>query len=186
MAKKSPLDIVSEEVTMDMTPMIDVVFLLIIFFLCIDFKILEAKLPAYLPKDKGSQTFDVEPVEQLPVVIVCENWGTPEPRTPGNPLIDPETGKQNAFVLHEHQIRWEVGPKVFRDVELLKDELLRIFEDKNTWTKDKDDPTVLKPMPVVVETGESIVYADVAMTLDAITAAGFSEINFGAGQGARE
>ena len=40
---------------MDMTPMIDVVFLLIIFFLCIDFKILEAKLPAYLPKDKGSQ-----------------------------------------------------------------------------------------------------------------------------------
>ena len=186
MAKKSPLDIVSEEVTMDMTPMIDVVFLLIIFFLCIDFKILEAKLPAYLPKDKGSQTFEVEPVEQLPVVIVCENWGTPEPRRPGNPLIDPETGKQNAFVLHEHRIRWEVGPKVFRDVELLKEELVRIYSDQSTWQKDKDDPGVLKPMPVVVETGELIVYADVAMTLDAIAEAGFLEINFAAGQGARE
>ena len=40
-----------EEAEGDMTPMIDAVFLLIIFFLCIDFKTLEAKLPAYLPKD---------------------------------------------------------------------------------------------------------------------------------------
>ncbi len=38
-------DAVDEEAEMDMTPMIDVVFLLIIFFLCIDFRILEAKLP---------------------------------------------------------------------------------------------------------------------------------------------
>ncbi len=180
------LEEAQKEPEQDMTPMIDVVFLLIIFFLCIDFKILEAKLPAYLTKDKGSQTFEVEPVEQLPVVIVCENWGTPEPRRPGNPLIDPETGKQNAFVLHEHIIRWEVGPKVFRDVELLKEELVRIYKDKDTLQKDADNPGVLKPMPVVVETGEQIVYADVAMTLDAITEAGFEEINFGAGQAARE
>ena len=55
--------------------MIDVVFLLIIFFLCIDFKILEAKLPAYLPKDKGSATTEMEPIEQLPVLIVCDEWG---------------------------------------------------------------------------------------------------------------
>jgi len=174
-----------EEMKMDMTPMIDVVFLLIIFFLCIDFKILEAKLPAYLPKDKGSQTFEVEPVEQLSVVIVCENWGTEERRNLNKPINDPETGKKNAFVLRNHIVYWEVGPKVFRDVLKLKDELVRINEDKSTWQKDKDDPTVLKPMPVVVEPGESVVYKDVPETLDAIAAAGFEEINFGSSQGAR-
>lgn len=175
----SPLDTVSEELEINMTPMIDVVFLLIIFFLCIDFKILEAKLPAYLPKDKGSQAFEVEPVEQLPVVIVCENWGTEETRKPGAPLIDPETNKKSAIVLMEHRVRWEVGPKVFRELGPLKEELVRIYEDRSTWQKDKDNPEVLKPMPVVVEAGEQVVYGDVAQTLDAITEAGFEEINFG-------
>ena len=185
MASQSPLDIIQEELKMNMTPMIDVVFLLIIFFLCIDFKILEAKLPAYLPKDKGSQTYEVEPVEQLSVLIVCESWGTEERRNLNKPMIDPETGKRNAFVLNDHIIHWEVGPKVFRDPVKLKEELVRLYEDKSTWQKDTDDPTQLKPMPVVVEPGESIVYKDVAQTLDAIAEAGFKEINFGSSQGTR-
>ena len=75
--RKSHLEDVQKEHEMDMTPMIDVVFLLIIFFLCIDFKILEAKLPAYLPKDVGSHTDEVEPQEKVRIKIVCDNWGTP-------------------------------------------------------------------------------------------------------------
>ena len=38
-----------EEQKGDMTPMIDVVFLLIVFFLCIEFKVLESRLDAFLP-----------------------------------------------------------------------------------------------------------------------------------------
>jgi biopolymer transport protein ExbD len=39
---------------LDMTPMIDCTFNLLIFFLCnINFKLLEGKIPAYLPKDVG-------------------------------------------------------------------------------------------------------------------------------------
>ena len=42
------------EVAADLTPMIDVTFLLLIFFLCsIQFKVLEGKLSTYLPKDVG-------------------------------------------------------------------------------------------------------------------------------------
>ena len=59
------LEAAQEEVKADMTPMIDCVFLMIIFFICIDFKVLESKLPAYLPKDKGSQSFKVDPVQQF-------------------------------------------------------------------------------------------------------------------------
>ena len=44
--REKQMEEVSKEAEMDMTPMIDVVFLLIIFFLCIDFRVLEAKLPA--------------------------------------------------------------------------------------------------------------------------------------------
>jgi biopolymer transport protein ExbD len=51
-----------EEVEVDMTPMIDVTFQLIIFFICtIKFKTLEGKLETQLPKDVGvnSQPVDV-------------------------------------------------------------------------------------------------------------------------------
>lgn len=42
------------DVKMNMTPMIDVIFQLIIFFMCsIHFKALEGKLQTYLPKEKG-------------------------------------------------------------------------------------------------------------------------------------
>ena len=75
MAKRSHMKDVQEDAEMDMTPMIDVVFLLIIFFLCIEFKTLEAKLPAYLPKDRGSQSTPEEPVEQLSIKIVNQTWG---------------------------------------------------------------------------------------------------------------
>jgi biopolymer transport protein ExbD len=38
---------------MDMTPVIDMSFLLIIFFICLPFKTLEGKLQAFLPTNKG-------------------------------------------------------------------------------------------------------------------------------------
>jgi len=44
----------TEEVELRMTAMIDVTFLLLIFFLCsIKFKLLDGKLCTYLPKDRG-------------------------------------------------------------------------------------------------------------------------------------
>ncbi len=43
-----------EEAKMDMTPMIDMTFLLLIFFMCnLNFKTMEGVLPSYLPKDVG-------------------------------------------------------------------------------------------------------------------------------------
>lgn len=53
----------SEETKMELTPMIDVTFLLLIFFLCsIKFKILEGKLQTFLPKDVG---VNATPIDQL-------------------------------------------------------------------------------------------------------------------------
>ncbi|MHC5209383.1 MAG: ExbD/TolR family protein [Planctomycetota bacterium] len=50
-----------EEVDADMTPMIDVTFQLIIFFICtIKFKTLEGKLETQLPKDVGVNSAPVD------------------------------------------------------------------------------------------------------------------------------
>jgi biopolymer transport protein ExbD len=50
----------SNEMKMDMTPMIDIIFQLIIFFMCsIKFKTLEGKLASYLPKDVGINSSQV-------------------------------------------------------------------------------------------------------------------------------
>ncbi len=54
MVSKISEEAAKEEVEMQMTPMIDVTFLLLIFFLCsIKFKLLDGKLAAYLPRDVG-------------------------------------------------------------------------------------------------------------------------------------
>ena len=61
-----------EEAPMELTPMIDVTFLLLIFFLVtLKFKVLEGKLPTFLPKDVGVNAAPVdELLEKLEVYIV--------------------------------------------------------------------------------------------------------------------
>ncbi|MHC4942928.1 MAG: ExbD/TolR family protein [Planctomycetota bacterium] len=57
MAGNASKEAATEEVKMQMTPMIDVTFLLLIFFLCsIKFKLLDGKMQTYLPKDLGVNT----------------------------------------------------------------------------------------------------------------------------------
>lgn len=57
---------------LDMTPMIDCTFNLLIFFLCnINFRALEAKLPAYLPRDVGVNigSVDTPPLEPIDIRV---------------------------------------------------------------------------------------------------------------------
>ena len=55
--RNSAEDAIKEEVKLELTPMIDVTFLILIFFMCtLKFKTLEGKLVSYLPTDKGLST----------------------------------------------------------------------------------------------------------------------------------
>lgn len=179
----SALDDAQEEAKADMTPMIDVVFLMIIFFICIDFKVLESKLPAYLPKDKGSQTFKVEPQEQLSIKIYVEVAGSPEyPNGASRGSINPNTGRPYRFVLKGHKVRWEVGPKPLSNLADVEKELTKIAKDPNSQVKDEKTGG-RKLMGCVIEAYPGTFYEDVAKTADAAHNAGFEEINFGGGLG---
>jgi biopolymer transport protein ExbD len=60
-----------DTISLNMTPMIDVIFQLIIFFICaIHFKSVEGKLAAYIPKDKEPKAISVnQPLQELEVRI---------------------------------------------------------------------------------------------------------------------
>jgi len=163
----------------DMTPMIDVVFLLIVFFLCIDFKTLEARLPAYLPRKAGSHDVDA-PVEQLSVKIVCTDRGTEVPREPSAPEIGPDGGK-NPYRLEGHSIHWLVGPKRYAQPNELRAALESIANDPSKLVYDEGTGRTQR-MPVVIEPTGRTVYGDVAATVDAVTDAGFTAIQFGGGR----
>ena len=82
MSAKAALEHVGEEDKANLTPLIDIAFLIIIFFMCLPFKTLDGKLQAYLPTDKGLAPTPETPPELffIKVHIVGRNeverqWG---------------------------------------------------------------------------------------------------------------
>ncbi len=65
-----------EKGDLQMTPMIDVVFQLLIFFMVgCHFKTFEGKLSAFLPKDKGLMNYKIEE-QELPIKVLLR-WNAP-------------------------------------------------------------------------------------------------------------
>jgi biopolymer transport protein ExbD len=70
MSTKRVVDEMSaNEMKLELTPMIDVSFLLIIFFICLPFKTLAGKLAAFLPTDKGINPTPQEPLAEIKVQV---------------------------------------------------------------------------------------------------------------------
>jgi biopolymer transport protein ExbD len=180
------LEEAKQELKMDMTPMIDCVFLLIIFFLCIDFRTLESKLPAYLPKDSGAQSTPEEPIEKLSLRIECTNPGKAVTRKDGTPIALTARDAKGHGIPHRlvgHTVRYHVGPVPVSNVDDLLRELKKVYADKTKWRVDPAKGGEKQPMPVVIEPGPEVVYADAAVCVDAVSAAGFKDIQFGGGLG---
>ena len=180
----SAIDDAQEEAKADMTPMIDVVFLMIIFFICIEFKVLESKLDAFLPTDKGSQSTVVEPEEQLSIKIHRASEGSKTYKEGREGVLNPLTDRPYRFTLNNHKVRWEIGPKPVYTIEEVRKELERIAKLPTSQIPDKKNGGT-KLMSCVIEAYPGTYYNDVAHTNDAANAAGFEEVNFGGGLGAK-
>ena len=115
-----------EESKMEFTPMIDVVFLLLIFFLCtIKFRILEGKIPAFLPRTEGVNPSVIDPqLERLEVRI---------------DRISPVDVDDPDWIWHEDQIRIRVGPRELSGLRELHD-VLKTVKALNPEVKSKIHP----------------------------------------------
>ena len=160
-----------EEVEMDMTPMIDVTFLLLIFFLCLEFKTLESKLSANLPKNVGIKANTAFPMTKLDIRIEQVAWGRE----------DPDPSGRDRFDLVGHKVRWYVGPQPFREGE----SFYRLLQREARNHVYNELTSVRGPKPITIKTGPGVTYGDVTWVIDMARYAGFDNITIGGGGGAR-
>jgi len=161
-------DIAEEEYKMEMTPMIDVTFLLLIFFLLtIKFKVLEGKLAAYLPKDVGVNSSPAEPKEKVEITIHVDKVGDrvyAGGDIEGQPWeLDSKNYKR--FKYANRVLEYQIGPRRTKKLETVE-EWLRDF-----YKKDSEAPATIDCRP-------GTVYGDMVPVLDAALDAGFESITF--------
>ena len=146
----------------DMTPMIDVVFQLLIFFmLSIEFKELEGKLSAYLPKDVGVNQSEATPIEKLEIRLKVLKEGTKlMPR--GDELWKGEGAYRYG---NDREVQYAVGPRVVRDLAELRQRLKAQIQAE-------------PKQPVTIDAYPPAVYADVTRVLDEVIEAGYIDVTF--------
>lgn len=146
----------------DMTPMIDVTFQLLIFFmLTIEFKELEGKLSAYLPKDVGVNQMQAEPIEKVEIRLKVLAEGSK--LMPREEL--PWKGEGPFRYGPDREIQYSVGPRSTRDLEELGTRLKEYFSA---------DPE----QPVTIDAYPGTVYSDVTRVLDVAILTGYRDITF--------
>jgi len=149
--KKAGMD----ETKLQMTPMIDIVFQLLIFFLVATrFRIPEGELEAYMPEE-GAPVEVTErdlPVDEIRVTLRVSQGG---PKAPPSVLLDnvsvPGSGTSGSM-------RW-----VERELQKLG-----------------HDPQIRDEVPVIIEAEPHLAYQWVIHTLNVCRRIGFKKINFAA------
>lgn len=151
---------VMPRVRSDLTPMIDVTFLILIFFmLTIRFRTLEGKLDAQLPKNVGVNPTHSEPIERARVVI--------EVLAEGTRLQADSDSAWNGRGPHrfgpDRRLRYSCGPRSSEDIAAVSTYLRSLREL---------DPTT----ELVVDARGDTVYADAIAVIDMGSALGYQSI----------
>ena len=170
MSKKKDLD--RDECEMEMTPMIDVVFLLLIFFMCtLRFKTLEGKLSAYLPKDVGVNTTEAEPIEKVEILVRVKNTGTKYKPSKSKIREIYGPGDTGRYVWGDDRVlEYTVATFRTRDLEKLKIRLTKIWDERSALGEEK--------VPATIDARSGTVYEDVVDVLDQALFSGFTDITF--------
>ena len=160
------------ELGIDMTPMIDVTFQLIIFFMCnIKFRMLEGKLQTYLPKDVGVNPTQHESVLEKIDVRIVRTVAKNDLR-----LDDLKNFKSWAdaggTTMDQIQILLQGTP--VKDLDTLRAQLDQIRLRMPPPADPRDEDTLkmnLEPMP-------GVLYEDVVQVVDVALAAKFTSLTF--------
>jgi biopolymer transport protein ExbD len=160
-----------KEIKTDMTPMIDVTFLLLIFFIVtLKFKILEGRLDAALPKDRGTSTSEAEEIDKIDILIKVAEPGE---------LID-EEGANGLLLYQGREIKVQIGEKKFRynpfaivNAEDPVPELTTFLQELLDSPEYSVDET-----PVSLDARKGVVYGDIVVLLDVVIREKFQKVSF--------
>jgi biopolymer transport protein ExbD len=154
---KIPEEQVQDE--LPMTPMIDVIFQLVIFFMCSGhFKQIEGKLQSYLPKDKGLNPIPVLEPELREIRIILRV-------TPNNMV--------SAHVEKRPIANFPADPKKLRGIakewDALGAEVASLY---------KPSAATNRPIPVKIDADMKVPFQYVVSSLDACLRNGVKDIEF--------
>jgi len=161
MKKKRRYDRYAEEKALSLTSLIDVTFLLLVFFLLtLQFRTLDGKLATYLPKDAGQRVTPEEPTTDVEVVIrVVEPGHRVEPGT----LV--AWDGEGRYELEGRVVSFAAGPRPTTDVAVLERELARL--------RASDPERRLK-----ISARVGTVVADTVAVVDVAVQVGYTDITF--------
>ncbi len=137
----------------DMTPMIDVTFLLLVFFIVtLNFRQLEGRLDAALPQDRGCGPRDAEQIEKTDVLVFVSQPGQ---------LI--QEGKDSGLWAYEgRRLRYEIGTHRFDTLDAMQPYLASLDVEA----------------PLSLDLRKGTTNGDAIALLDRAIALGFQEISF--------
>jgi biopolymer transport protein ExbD len=156
-----------EAIKTDMTPMIDVTFLLLIFFIVtLKFKILEGRLDAALPKDRGTSTAEAVEIDKIDMLIKVAE--------PGELIEDADNPR---LLMYEgRRIRVEIGAhKYYYDpfnIEDPEDPLPELTAFLKDPAYDKEET------PISLDARKGVVYGDIVVLLDVVIREKFQKVSF--------
>ena len=154
-----------EKCELEMTPMIDVTFLLLIFFLCtLKFKTLEGYLASYLPKDVGKNVEKSEPPpEPIEIVVRVTEPGTRIGVVSGR-QVSASSGERYEFSA-DRALSYRVGPRMCASPAEVSERLREL--------------SALDPeREVKIDVKPGVVYGEVVPVVDGVLAAGLRDVRF--------
>jgi biopolymer transport protein ExbD len=155
---------------LNMTPMIDVSFLLIIFFICLPMKALAGKIQAFLPTDKGINPTPVEPPIEIKVSVHIVARAEKQILYPPAPKGDKKVPVPQALENVPTEFKYKIG-----DGET--GSLKEVFEYiKKAYTAVRDTPNA--KITGEIKAGHKVPHKYVVAVLNKFAEAGLQKVDF--------
>ena len=167
-----------DDTTLNMTPMIDVCFQLVVFFmLTLRFKSIDRRFQSALPKDRGqsSAPATVTPFQDITVKLFRQGL---EDKDVNNQFTEVRVGEMRKLELphgpwsmkgDDEDIRRRTEDKVFEEVTGLI---------AAAWEQQGKNPEVKGEIKTPFPKGQAVPHGDVMRVLDCFLAAGILQVNF--------
>jgi biopolymer transport protein ExbD len=170
MAMKAAKEFAGENPEMQMTSLIDMSFLLIIFFICLPMKTLEGKIQAFLPTDKGINPIPTEPPLSLKVSVHLLAREEQPRLYPPTPPKGKTLSVQQIQVTMPTKIMYKIGDVETGDLKVVAEYI------KKGYAAIKDTPDA--QITGEIKAGHKVPHKYIVAVLNKFAEAGMEKVDF--------